>query len=223
METSKKNLESMNLPELRKERHHIAAKISSWKKAGKDVTELKKQEEQIKLQIIKYKQDTIKSTKVLKHHIQTVRTQEPAITPKKVVQPKTKPVISKSWSKADLDICKKQVDQILDNNDWCDGYQFRSSEWMSIKNISTRVLPDSVELTYTIQYRTKNRRVEKVVTKYFNPDTVQGINKYIEQVELWVMLNSGDMDDKSIVFGARFNRVQFDASGMAEQGWVIKK
>jgi hypothetical protein len=37
------------------------------------------------------------------------------------------------------------------------------------------------------------------------------------------MLNSGDMDDKTIIFGARFNKVQFDAKGMAEQGWIIKK
>ena len=37
----------MNLVELRKERHHIAAQISSKKKAGKDVTELKAQEKTI--------------------------------------------------------------------------------------------------------------------------------------------------------------------------------
>ena len=94
---------------------------------------------------------------------------------------------------------------------------------MSIRNINTRVLPDSVELSYTIQYRTKNHRVEKSVVKYYNPDTIHSVNKYIEQVELWVMLNSGDMDDKTIIFGARFNKVQFDAKGMAEQGWIIKK
>lgn len=43
----KKNIEDMNLAELRKERHHLAAKISSKKKAGKDVTELKAQEKTI--------------------------------------------------------------------------------------------------------------------------------------------------------------------------------
>ena len=37
---TKKNIDDMNLTELRKERHYIAAKISSKKKAGKDVTEL---------------------------------------------------------------------------------------------------------------------------------------------------------------------------------------
>lgn len=37
---AKKNIDDMNLAELRKERHYIAAKISSKKKAGKDVTEL---------------------------------------------------------------------------------------------------------------------------------------------------------------------------------------
>lgn len=44
---AKKNIADMNLVELRKERHHIAAKISSKKKAGKDVTELKAQEKTI--------------------------------------------------------------------------------------------------------------------------------------------------------------------------------
>lgn len=44
---AKKNIADMNLVELRKERHHIAAKISGKKKAGKDVTELKAQEKTI--------------------------------------------------------------------------------------------------------------------------------------------------------------------------------
>lgn len=37
---AKKNIDDMNLAELRKERHYIAARISGKKKAGKDVTEL---------------------------------------------------------------------------------------------------------------------------------------------------------------------------------------
>lgn len=47
VKAAKKNIEDMNLAELRKERHHLAAKISSKKKAGKDVTELKAQEKTI--------------------------------------------------------------------------------------------------------------------------------------------------------------------------------
>ena len=132
-------------------------------------------------------------------------------------------IAPKSWGKVELNKCKKQADKILEDNDWAQGYQFRSSEWMFIKNISTRVLPDSVELAYTIQYKTRNHRVEKTVTKYFNPETIQSLNKYIEQVELWVMLNSGDMDNKEIVFGARFNMVQFEAQGFKENGWIIYK
>lgn len=46
-QAAKKNIADMNLEELRKERHHIAAKISGKKKAGKDVTELKEQEKAI--------------------------------------------------------------------------------------------------------------------------------------------------------------------------------
>lgn len=251
----------MNLEELRKERHHIAAKISSWKKAGKDITDLLKQEADIVAQIKAIKSGKEKSkpaptqTPAKKHPIQVVQIPETAWVPKgSKKQSKAKPAIEeykvktiskeeqkqmrkaserenekltgkapKSWSKVELNKCMKQVDQILEDNDWRDGYQFRCSEWMSIKNIGSRVLPDAVEVFYTIQYKTKNHRVEKSVSKFFNPDTIGKLAKYIEQVELWVMLNSGDMDDKSIVFGARFNRVQFDASGMAEHGWIIKK
>lgn len=237
----------MTIEELRKERHHIASKISNWKKSGKDVTDLLKQEAELVAQIKQAKSGATPAKKTKKEVNQEVK--QPA---KK--QPKTKPAIEeykvktvskeeqkqmrkaserdnkkltgkapKSWTKTQLESCERTLCRLLEDNDWCDGYQFRSSEWMSIKNINTRVLPDSVELSYTIQYRTKNHRVEKVVTKYFNPDTVQSISKYIEQVEMWVMLNSGDMDDKTIVFGTRFNRVQFDAKNMAEQGWIIKK
>lgn len=49
------DMASMSLDQLRKERHHIAAKISSGKKAGKDVTELKEQEKVIVEMIKKIK------------------------------------------------------------------------------------------------------------------------------------------------------------------------
>jgi hypothetical protein len=130
---------------------------------------------------------------------------------------------AKSWTKVQMESCERTMNKILEDNDWHQGYQFRSSEWMFIKHLRTIVLPDSVELEYTIQYKTRNHRVEKTVTKYFNPETIQSLNKYIEQVELWVMLNSGDLDNKEIVFGARFNMVQFEAQGFKENGWIIYK
>lgn len=233
----------MTLEELRKERHHVAAKISSWKKAGKDVTDLLKKEEELKAQIKQAKggntpapvkeakQSTKKQTKtkntpaIEEYKVKTVSEEEKKQM-RAASERENKRLTGnapKSWSKVELEKCDRLICKLLEENDWRDGYQFRSSEWMSIKNINTRVLPDSVELTYTIMYRTKNHRVEKQVTKYFNPDTAHSINKYIEDVELWVMLNSGDMDDKTIIFGARFNKVQFDAKGMAEQGWIVKK
>lgn len=131
--------------------------------------------------------------------------------------------VAKSWKKTEMESCERTMNRILEDNGWVQGYQFRSSDWMFIKHLRTIVLPDSVELEYIIQYKTRNHRVEKTVTKYFNPDTIQSLNKYIEQVELWVMLNSGDMDNKDIPFGARFNQVQFEAQGFPEQGWVMYK
>lgn len=229
----------MTIEELRKERHHIAAKISSWKKACKDVTDLLKQEENLKEQIKQAKggstptkeanqpakkQPNVKPA-IEEYKVKTIFTEEQKQMRKASERENEKLTgkTPKSWTKTQLESCERTLCRLLEYNDWCDGYQFRSSEWMSIKNIQTRVLPDSVELSYTIQYRTKNHRVEKSVVKYYNPDTVYDVSKYIEQVELWVMLNSGDMDDKTIIFGARFNKVQFDAKGMAEQGWIIKK
>lgn len=231
----------MAIEELRKERHHIASKISNWKKSGKDVTDLLKQEAELVAQIKQAKQGVKQEVKQeVKQPTKKQSKAKPAIEEYKVKtiskeeqkqmrkasereNEKLTGKAPKSWTKTQLESCERTLCRLLEDNDWRDGYQFRSSEWMSIKNINTRVLPDSVELSYTIQYRTKNHRVEKTVTKYFNPDTVQSVSKYIEQVELWVMLNSGDMDDKTIVFGARFNKVQFDAKNMAEQGWIIKK
>lgn len=229
----------MTLEELRKERHHVAAKISSWKKAGKDVTDLLKQEENLKEQIKQAKtyatpakeakQPAKKQPKakpaIEEYKVKTISEEEQKQMRKASERENERLTgkTPKSWTKHQLESCERTLCSLLEDNDWRDGYQFRSSEWMSIRNINTRVLPDSVELSYTIQYRTKNHRVEKSVVKYYNPDTVHSVNKYIEQVELWVMLNSGDMDDKTIIFGARFNKVQFDAKGMAEQGWIIKK
>lgn len=229
----------MTIDELRKERHHVAAKISSWKKAGKDVTDLLKQEENLKEQIKQAKggstpakeakQPAKKQPKakpaIEEYKVKTISTEEQKQMRKASERENERLTgkTPKSWTKTQLESCERTLCRLLEDNDWRDGYQFRSSEWMSIRNINTRVIPDSVELSYTIQYRTKNHRVEKSVVKYYNPDTVHSVNKYIEQVELWVMLNSGDMDDKTIIFGARFNKVQFDAKGMAEQGWIIKK
>ena len=49
---TKKNIDDMNLAELRKERHYIAARISSKKKAGKDVTELLEYEKTVVSMIV---------------------------------------------------------------------------------------------------------------------------------------------------------------------------
>lgn len=206
----------MTLNELRKERHHVAAKISSWKKAGKDVTALLKKEEELKAQIKQAKAQVVEQ-KMAPVKVAPVKKEQKSIHKVVVNQP------PKIWTKSQLESCEITLRRILDENDWHDGYQFRSSEWMSIKSINTKIAQNAVDLSYTIQYRTKNRRVEKQVTKHFNPDNVMSVHDYIDRVEMWVMLNSGDMDDKSIMFGARFNRVQFDAQHMAEQGWIIKK
>ena len=236
------------IKETRRLRDNISVKINDYKKKGKDTSDLEKQlqdlrdkvaeltamEKQAKqVQMARIQQakpaPVVQGT--IKHPIQKVEIPESAWIPKgerkqlkvQAEKAKVKPQTPKSWKKTELEACERTMNKILEDNDWAQGYQFRSSEWMFIKHIRTIVLPDSVELEYIIQYKTRNHRVEKTVTKYFNPQTIQSLNKYIEQVELWVMLNSGDMDNKDIPFGARFNQVQFEKQGFPEQGWVMYK
>lgn len=82
------DMASMNLDQLRKERHHIAAKISSGKKAGKDVTELKEQEAAIVAMIAKIKYAGTPTVSI------KVKTKNVTMEPARIVEtPKTLKVI----------------------------------------------------------------------------------------------------------------------------------
>ena len=233
------------LIEARKTRNHLAARLSNYKQKAKDTTKVETELEDVRKKIIElnaqYEAANNGSKRIKKAKTEpTGKVNQPDIKSYKIKGPseaeqeqirkaaaiENKKITGrepKSWTKTELGACQKTMEKILDENDWKAGYQFRSSECMFIRHIRTILLPDSVELEYTIEYKTKNHRISKVVTKYFNPDTIQKLTKYIEDVEMWVMLNSGDMDDKTIIFGPRFNKVQFDAQGMAEKGWVLHK
>lgn len=79
---------SMSLDQLRKERHHIAAKISSGKKAGKDVTELKEQEKVIVEMIRKIKYAGTPTVSI------KAKTKNVVVEPTRIVEtPKTPKVI----------------------------------------------------------------------------------------------------------------------------------
>lgn len=222
------------IKETRRLRDNVSVKINDYKKKGKDTSDLEKQ-----LQGLRDRVTELTALEKLTKQTQMARIQQAKQAPavqgaliskgeqkqlkEQAAKAKAKHQTPKSWKKTELEACEHTMNRILEDNDWHQGYQFRSSEWMFIKHLRTIVLPDSVELEYIIQYKTRNHRVEKTVTKYFNPQTIQLLNKYIEQVELWVMLNSGDMDNKDIPFGARFNQVQFEKQGFPEQGWVMYK
>lgn len=222
------------LKEARRLRNNTSVKIHDYTKAGKDTTALEKQ-----LHDLRDKVTELITLEKLTKQTQMERIQQAKQAPvvrgaliskdeqkqpkEQAAKAKAKHQTPKSWKKTELEACERTMNRILEDNDWHPGYQFRSSEWMFIKHLRTIVLQDSVELEYTIQYKTRNHRVEKNVTRYFNPDTIQSLNKYIEQVELWVMLNSGDMDNKDIPFGTRFNQVQFEKQGYPEKGWVMYK
>ena len=227
------------LKETRRLRDNTSVKINDYKKKGKDTTELEKQLQEYRNQVneLTAKEKQEKEALMNKVNNKSIKPYDLVGTPgfamipkgeqkqlkEQAAKAKAKPQSPKSWKKTEMEACERTMNRILEDNDWHQGYQFRASEWMDISHIRTIVLPDSVELEYTIRYKTRNHRVEKTVTKYFNPNTVQSLNKYIEHVELWVMLNSGDMDNKDIVFGARFNMVQFEKQGFKEAGWIIYK
>lgn len=82
------DMASMSLDQLRKERHHIAAKISSGKKAGKDVTELKEQEKVIVEMIKKIKYAGTPTVSI------KIKTKKVVVEPTRIVEtPKTPKVI----------------------------------------------------------------------------------------------------------------------------------
>ena len=220
------------LKEARRLRDNTSVKINDYTKKGKDTTDLEKQLQGLRSRVAELTALEKLSKENTKNTVNSMRIPESTMIPKgeqkqlhEQAKKEAKPTkkVAKSWTKTQMESCERTMNRILEDNGWAQGYQFRSSDWMFIKHLRTIVLPDSVELEYIIQYKTRNHRVEKTVTKYFNPDTIQSLNKYIEQVELWVMLNSGDMDNKDIVFGARFNMVQFEAQGFKENGWIIYK
>jgi hypothetical protein len=205
-----------SLKELRIKRDRLSVRISNYTKKGKDTTELMEQLTELRSTIANY--DTLCE--------QERKKQEAAASRKAAKMAKSKPAPvdpNHRWAKEELAECRKQVVNILDSNDWRDGYQFRSSLNMYIPAISVTTKDNAIQVRFLMQYRTTSRRVENTITKTYNPATVHGLQSYIDRMELWVMHNSGDLDDKTIVFGERFNRVRFKEEGYERKGWVIKK
>lgn len=198
--------DQIQIQKLIKERDNLSVKIYDWKKKNKDTSDL---------------QSELLS---IRNRIQDLRKGEPQpVQPIKEVKKVVEKVVeapTKKYTKKQLEKCQQEIDKMLDNNDWVDGYQFRSSENMYIPKIYTQINKGEVEVCFTIQYKTKVHRVEKVITKRLNPDNYKRFQKYIDAVETWVMLNSGDMDNNDIVFGQRFNMVQFEKQGFESRGWV---
>ena len=198
--------DQIQIQKLIKERDNLSVKIYDWKKKNKDTSNL---------------QSELLS---IRNRIQDLRKGEPQpVQPIKEVKNIVEKVVeapTKKYTKKQLEKCQQEINKMLDNNDWVDGYQFRSSENMYIPKIYTQINKGEVEVCFTIQYKTKVHRVEKVITKRLNPDNYKRFQKYIDAIETWVMLNSGDMDNNDIVFGQRFNMVQFEKQGFESRGWV---
>lgn len=212
----------IKLVELRKKRDNLSVKLYNYRKKDKNTTTLTQEMEQVRNTITELT-NMQKDIKVGK--IQPVSSTEPC---KKQVKKHGKniTVVTKSvrkWKKSELEACRRTLDKHLENNDWCPGYQFRSSDWMFIKSLETKVVDNGVALVFVMQYKTPNHRVERVVSKIYNPGNVGKADDFINALETWVMLNSGDKDDNNIVFGDRFNKVQFAKQEFAKKGWVIYK
>ena len=217
----------IKLVELRKQRNILSVKICNYGKKGKDTTGFAKEMEQVRNTIAELTnlEKDIKAGKIQP----TSPAEEVKKQGKKQVKKQGKkdaPVVSKpvrKWKKTELEACHRTLDKYLEDNDWCPGYQFRSSDWMFIKSLETKVVDNGVALVFVMQYKTPNHRVERVVSKIYDPATVSKVDDFINALENWVMLNSGDKDDNNIVFGDRFNKVQFTKQGFDKKGWVIYK
>lgn len=213
----------IKLVELRRKRDNLSVKLCGHRKKGKDTTALSQEMEQVRNTITELTnmQKDIKAGKI--------PPTSPAEQVKKQVKKPGKKDISTvskpthKWKKSELESCRRVLDKHLDNNDWCAGYQFRSSDWMFIKSLETKVVNNGIVLEFVIQYKTPNHRVERVVSRIYDPTTVDKVDDFINALETWVMLNSGDKDDNNIVFGDRFNKVQFTKQGFEKKGWVIYK
>jgi len=211
-----------SLAELRRKRDNLSVKISEWRKKGKDTTELV--QEQAKLRDMIARWDELVRKEQEDFEAKKAAAEKAKIARKiKAKQEASKP--AEKFPIKDLRTCKAKADEILDAGDWAPGYQFRSSDWCTIPDIRTEIAKDKtgVDLIYTIQYKTKNHRVAKEFNVRILPKNVAKLADYMEKIELWMMKNSGDLDNNDIVFGDRFNKVQFDKQGFAKAGWKIFK
>ena len=213
----------IKLVELRKKRDNLSVKLCDYRKKGKDTTVLSQEMEQTRNTIAELTnmQKDIKAGKIQPTSpVEQVKKQGRKQGRKKATVA-SKPV--RKWKKSELESCHRTLDKYLEDNDWCAGYQFRSSDWMFIKSLETKIVDNGVALVFVIQYKTPNHRVERLVSRIYDPDTVGKVDNFINALETWVMLNSGDKDDNNIVFGDRFNKVQFAKQEFAKKGWVIYK
>ena len=195
------------LNQLTKRRGTLFAVISAGKKKGKDVSHLEKELNDIRIKIKAIREGSVQETPKV-HKVATKKTTQ-------VV-----PAMDKKYSRYELKKCQNTIDKVLDENDWTNGYEFRSGVSMSIPTIKTAIESGRVVVKFRVEYKTKMHRVYKDMIWYFTPENVDTLQANIDKAETWVMLNSGDMDDKNIVFGQRFNMVQFEKQGFESRGWV---
>lgn len=104
--------------------------------------------------------------------------------------------MAKHWGKPELEQFEHTIHKILEENNWRDGHKFHSRGEKYLNNINTRILQDSVELSYDIIYYVNNKRVEKHIVKCFNPGTMatHKIYKYIDDIELLIRYNSDNLN-----------------------------
>lgn len=100
----------------------------------------------------------------------------------------------KIWSNVELEAYERTIHKILAENNWRCGHRFRSREPVFIKEINTEVLKNSIKLSYTIIYYVGNDRTEKTLIKCFEPNNVMSIYNYIDDIELWMQVNTGRLN-----------------------------
>lgn len=192
------------LDQLRYDRDILSVKISDRMRKGKTIADLQGQLAEIKSKIANYKKkDEVPVQKPKKKTVKKIEL--PELTYKQA---------------------EKKLLQWLDDNDYCDKYQFQFSEnfFMIKPEVYQNKKEKKIGLKFELRYETKSRRVVKDIVWETSYKTWQNIGKKLEALERVIFKHTSDPDRSDQVFGYnRFQNKLFFEREYDKIGWKIKR
>lgn len=119
----------------------------------------------------------------------------------------------------------KIVNKQIEDNDWCNDYQFQHSDYFFLRNLEVSSLgkEKKIRVAFTLEYRTNAHLVYNNIQWDYPYGRVNELDRDINKLELDIMYKTSDPDRTDQVFNKRFNRKLFDARNYKSLGWVIKR